>query len=362
MGWGWVEIKVFLCGCDNAAAGSLCSRPQELSGASGTLECHATYGNATVRTSPPSPSPAPCPSPGSVDRRTCDFSWAGYVGTSVHDTSSCVGYDSPSTTKPGNLSGCQETVLYGEWRPFTGTSAGCRGFIRSDAFPDGRSADNRERCRLTPAQWSKLQDRRAACGMLPRAARADEKANAEQQSWTDTLGTIYTTLSILSVPAESAANGLPELTGLSSRSRARRAGDMCPSASPVNFDEWKGLGRTYLSKKPEAGLLMNTNSTKGHAEGDALLQLAAQRMRMPPAFNGAPASDWFAVGGREGGCGELLVDRKPCSSSCAPEGIANARRTAGLQTLIVHSPGGCRLFEEGGPTEGTGYPDSAACP
>ena len=190
MGWGWVESKIFLCGCDNAAAGSLCSRPQELSGASGTLECHATYGNATVRTSPPSPSPAPCPSPGSVDRRTCDFSWAGYVGTSVHDTSSCVGYDSPSTTKPGNLSGCQETVLYGEWRPFTGTSAGCRGFIRSDAFPDGRSADNRERCRLTPAQWSKLQDRRAACGMLPRAARADEKANAEQQSWTDTLGTI----------------------------------------------------------------------------------------------------------------------------------------------------------------------------
>ena len=159
---------------------------------------------------------------------------------------------------------------------------------------------------------------------------------------------------ILSVPAESAANGLPELTGLSSRSRARRAGDMVPSASPVNFDEWKGLGLYYLSKKPEAGLLMNTNSTKGHAEGDALLQLAAQRMRMPPAFNGAPASDWFAVGGREGGCGELLVDRKPCSSSCAPEGIANARRTAGLQTLIGALTGRVSPLRRGRPDRGDG--------
>ena len=72
-----------------------------------------------------SSSPAPCPSPGSVEKRTCDFSWAGEKPSAPASTtrSSCVGYYSPKTTKPGNLSGCQETVLYGEWRPFTGTTA-----------------------------------------------------------------------------------------------------------------------------------------------------------------------------------------------------------------------------------------------
>jgi hypothetical protein len=79
--------------------------------------------------------------------------------------------------------------------------------------------------------------------------------------------------------------------------------------------------------------------TPTHAEGDALNQLAQARGTTP-----VPGRPWGSTGGRRGGSARMYVDRDPCPTYCSAYGIQRMREAAGLDELIVHSPGGTRRF------------------
>jgi hypothetical protein len=229
----------------------------------------------------------------------------------------CMGYYRPRTASGGqaqiggHMTGCGMQNIDTKWEPVSGQTAGCATL----------SDDDRVRCRLTPAEWQQLQQRRMDCGFPPRSRTGERAAGPS-----DDQGQMLITTAIF--------QGRPVggITAFSSRAQrdleARRAagsptvGPMCPMEMPIANDWSSRVG-----------------GTRYHAEGGTLLRYAEAVGRDPttPEFPSA------------GGVATLLVDRRACNLFCRPGGIDQARRAAGIENLQVRSPGGCLLFNAAAP-------------
>ena len=361
-GWGWVSTEVYTCYCtanpvvEVAGAApttpALCALP-EAKQADGAWHCDTTlsypacFGLSCPPTMP-TQMPVDCSS-SPPDKRLCDYNLGAYVGNGPTDNEGCLGYylyDDGTGNKvnkgtAGHLTTCGLNTILSQWKQLPGKTANCRTFDKDPNFPDIRNSNDKQRCRLSPNDWAKVQMRRASC--LPvMTSDVDERIPINDKG-----ETAAATVAILSVPDEANYPGcFSELTGLSSGVwDVRKAPPECPDQKTI-MQTWRGIGYT----DPDTG--KNSNSTAAHAEGNALLQLAEQRGRKAPQPPYDPKNimaSWGAVDGtgRTGGCGDMIVDRGACKYSCGPEGIFNAMATAGLDKLFVHSPDGCLVFEQG---------------
>lgn len=257
----------------------------------------------------------------------------------------------------GKLTSCNAstTDVDYRWRPYYGVASDCTEFY----WPDGmaippQDEDDATRCRLTHDEAAQLAAARQSCGMPARISDAQESAiKKSERSLPKDQRTRFHTVSLVLADVDGAPKGF---TGMNAQARPMRAQN--PASCPGGVTgEWTGVGYTYVGQGG-AGAVGNTNSTSGHAEGDALLQLAEKRGRTPAPFGGPD----IATGPRQGGCAKMNVDRTPCAASCAPEGISNAAAAAGLDKLFVHSPAGCRVFSEGGKVGGDACNGTERCP
>ena len=230
----------------------------------------------------------------------------------------------------GNLINCRTEEVGSRWVEASGEYHSCRRYAPAEGTPQLMlSAEDQARCRLTPDEWSHLQNRRADCGLPPRTLAPNDGH----------------TLAILSSPGVDEITGLNGTTGGAQplRSAAVVAGSCPMPLARRHTPEDGGAARRYRG----------AGRTHCHAEGDALEQLAVLRGRVPSvAVPGTPFSGWGAEGGTIGGSAEMIEDRSPCRMSCGPYGIDRMRQIAGLEELVVRSPEGTRRYGPGAPASG----------
>lgn len=251
-----------------------------------------------------------------------DFATRGW--TREDDSEPCLGHYVEGGENRGPVRGrlaCDltPTAVGSEWVPLDGTTHLCQLFGWPGGMAGAAGADiDRAQCRLTDEQWARLTERRDQCGIPQRLSPQEERQNP---------GTTRRTLSILDVDGETGPAGI---TGLSTNGR-----------------ELAGMAGAMCRAQPDQAALyeydLASQGSKGHAEGEALLQLALQRM--------APQPDGLSS---EAGVGTatMIVDRDPCAQSCARCGIDSARRVAGVSELTLHSPSGTIVYRDDYPVCG----------
>src|SRR5207247_5179215 len=127
------------------------------------------------------------------------FGITAFIG---NPTDAGKGYYKPATangapaTTTGKLAGCGMQDIDTRWLEVQGKTASCASL----------SDEDRRRCRMAPADWKRLNDRRKDCGFPERGRGADERAAGPM----DDKGSMLITTAILNP-------GAGEITGFSSR-------------------------------------------------------------------------------------------------------------------------------------------------
>jgi hypothetical protein len=322
-GYHHAEVVANLCTCDGLppqakSPESLCARPWKNAATTpGTTmwQCTSTPSGIAdgMKYVPTEPAPPRLPN---------GFGIGAFIGEPGDE---CSGYYKPATASGssgkvvGMLAGCGIQKIDNRWAPVAGKTKFC-AFV---------SDDDRRRCRLSPREWQMLQKRRTDCEFPERGKGADERAKGP----TDERGTMLITTAILTTRDKG------EITGFSSRAQRRLDGlsaegklpSGCPMQMPIT-QMWRDIGRSR--GEPDAG--SNDNATRWHAEGGALLRYSEAVGRTPGLPEKPPSGPRTSA--------TLIIDRRPCTRSCGPQGLDAARRAAGLDELRVHSPAGCFLY------------------
>lgn len=356
-GWSYQGIMVTLCRCDattpnGPAPEDLCpiAFADVVPGDGVRFECHSTLEWGSLENDEHPAEHVPDSPAGDDNDLGADRTTSAYVKEGASGTS-CKGHwldqrDNENVKDGGVLDGelvcapLNESVHEVDihWREFAGTAITCD---EAELYwPAGmtippQSDEDATRCRMSRRDWLTLDRLRAFCGVPHRRTDAEEdqtRIDEVVQGIPKDQRQRNFTLATLTSYTEGALEQNIVGTSKNARDMRSQAGASCPPALPFDEAGWTNIGVTVGTKQ------VNSNATRGHAEGHALLQLAESRGRRP---TGDKASPEMATGERRGGCAEMLVDRVPCASSCAPEGIDRAREAAGLDRLFVRSPAGC---------------------